>query len=256
MNVRPTPERLGPFVALAAFGMRRPRSVLAIAALVCGLSVMSGLRMKFRSELTDLAPDEVREAIQDLEREFGVSDHLVLLVSTETQGVEECLIEFARRLRRTLETDERIGSVTYGWGDDEDRLLRGDLLSCAPLFAREEDLEDLGNLFTGEGIRRSLEKQRGHRSSDYVRSPQNHRVRAFDCDATSYQHLLHTVRCRRFETRRIAGGHLTYIERVKAIDILGGIDSSQDFRTIDMTRERELNQYSMNTNIDVEPVDC
>ena len=56
-------------------------------------------------------------------------------------------------------TDERIGSVTYGWGDDEDGLLRGDLLACAPLFARAGDLEDLASLLTREGIRRCLEKQ-------------------------------------------------------------------------------------------------
>lgn len=139
--------------------MRRPRATVAAALIACAVSVISGLTMEFRSDVVDLAPDEVREAIRDLEQVFGVSDHLFLILSAEEEGAEECLIAFARTLESILDGDERIRSVSYGWGDEEERLLRGEFLSRAPLYARGADLDELASLLTPEGMRRTLEKQ-------------------------------------------------------------------------------------------------
>ena len=69
---------------------------------LAGVSVYSGLGMRFRSEISDLAPSSIAKSLARIEDNFGISNSLLLLVSIDREGEEERLVDFARGLEKAL----------------------------------------------------------------------------------------------------------------------------------------------------------
>lgn len=148
-------------VALASFGLRRPGLALGGAALLVAASVLSGLGMTFRSEVTDLVPAASSGVLRRLEEVFGTSENAFLLISTRP-GSSEILVEMGRHLTESLRGQPDIRSVSYGWGEVADRLVSPSLLAMAPLFTRPEDIDELDRLLSPEGLAASVRAEALH----------------------------------------------------------------------------------------------
>ncbi len=128
-----------------------------MSGLLGSLAVLSILGLRYRSDAGDLAPSAITESLQRLESAFGVMDRVVLVVTTEKDGEESCLVEFARTLAKLLDSEPLVRSVRYGWAGLEGDL-SADLLARAPLFATRASLSELDELLTPEGIQEAVRK--------------------------------------------------------------------------------------------------
>src|SRR4051812_45452976 len=79
-------------------------------------------------------------------------------------------------------------------------------------------------------------------------------MRTLGLDPGADQHLLHAVGCRRAERRFVSNDQLADVDRMKAVHVFRGIDPAQDFLRIDVLRQRELYQNSVDLRVGVEPV--
>ena len=144
---------------LVVASWRRPRLTLLIAGLVGVLALASTLSLRFKSGVGDLAPAEISASLKRLEEVFRMTETLIVVITTEREGAEDTLVEFAEHLALQLADNPRIRSVTYGWGALEQNILSGDLLGWAPAFVPSHAVEELDELLTPEGIRTALHKQ-------------------------------------------------------------------------------------------------
>ncbi len=158
-NRQPSRSTAELFAAAAAFGLRRPTLALSLAGAIVLLSVLSGLGMRFRAEVSDLVPAASADVFRKLEEVFGAADNAFLLVQSPSNGAQSSLVELARAIAARLERDPLVRSVTFGWSELADRLVSADLLALAPLLARPEDIQALERLLTPEGIAASVRKQ-------------------------------------------------------------------------------------------------
>lgn len=145
--------------ACAGIGWRHPWAVLVGFVVLACVSIRSGCGMRFRSGVTDLAPSSIARSIERIERSFGISNSLLLLVSIDREGEEECLVEFAGGIASALAEEPKVADVRYGVADFENRLVDRALLSRALLFAGPEDIEELDRLLSPDGIRETVRKQ-------------------------------------------------------------------------------------------------
>jgi predicted RND superfamily exporter protein len=148
----------------AALGLRRPRTVLAAAGFLAGLSVASGLAMRFRSDVSDMVPAADAPLVRVLEDVFGATDGAFLLVTAGPSSGEADLLAFARAFEERIRGEPDVRAVTHGWAGTARRLMTGDLLARAPLFARPEEVAAVDRLLTPEGVAEAVEKQ-SHRLS-------------------------------------------------------------------------------------------
>ena len=152
--------RLGDLLARTALASwQHPLAVLVVAALACAATSVSLLGMRFRSDVADLAPHEMTQALASIEEDFGVLDQLIVLVRSEGPGPVQHLERFAAALEEELAGDELVRSVESGWGGIEESIRDGGLLRCAPAFTVEEDLDELERLLSPEGIASAVKQQ-------------------------------------------------------------------------------------------------
>jgi predicted RND superfamily exporter protein len=152
-------ERRGRFAACAELAWRRPGATIGAVALLAGLSLVSGARVQFRSDIAALAPAGVAAEMERLGEAFGATDQLIILVSSEERPAESRLLAFAAALESVLRSEPRLRSLEYGWEALEESLLGGELLSWAPLWARGSMLDELEGLLAPEGLRAAIRKQ-------------------------------------------------------------------------------------------------
>ena len=129
-------------VAVAAFGLARPRTTLAIALLLVALSIASGFGMRFHAEVADLVPSPVVASFRRLEEVFGAGESAFLLVTASRPAAVE-LVDLAGRVKEDLASEPLVRSVTFGLTELSHKFLSPGLLAHAPLFAGRDELEEL-----------------------------------------------------------------------------------------------------------------
>jgi hypothetical protein len=99
-----------------------------------------------------------------------------------------------------------------------------------------------------------LDEDIGQGFTDDIASANDYDVGAFDFDAGFEQKLNDAVRGAG-EKSFLARNHFAYVDRMKAVDILGGVDGEKDLRFVDMFWQRELDKDTVNFRVFVQFVD-
>ena len=100
-----------------------------------------------------------------------------------------------------------------------------------------------------------LQQQRRHGPPDDVGAAHDHRVPTRSVHAAPQQQLLDAVRGRGAETGGISDRDLAHILRMEAVHILRRGDPVQHALRVDLLRQRELDQDTVDPRIGVETVD-
>lgn len=143
----------------AAAAIRRPAWTLGACGALVAASVLSGLGMRFRNEVTDMVPASSAPLLARLEEVFGASDNAFLLARAEGTATSRELIAFADDCARRLEGDPDVRAVSSGFHQLAERLTAGGVLALAPLFAGPAELADLDRLLTPAGLAERLRAQ-------------------------------------------------------------------------------------------------
>jgi predicted RND superfamily exporter protein len=147
------------FVTMASWGLTSPRTTCVLTGILLVMSVLSGLGMRFHAEITDLIPSSSVEAFRRLEEVFGATDNAFLLITSDADGSDAALVDFAGEVAARLRPSPLVKSVSFGWSELVDSFSSSAFLACAPLFARADQLDALDHLLTPEGIKASVRKQ-------------------------------------------------------------------------------------------------
>ena len=91
-------------------------------------------------------------------------------------------------------------------------------------------------------VQSAAKKQGRQRLSDKIRSAQDDRLGAREIGMHRAQQGQAALRRARHQTRK-ARPQPPDIERVKAVDVFGGVDGGNDAAGIEVPRQRQLNEY-------------
>src|SRR5688572_17974819 len=144
-------------VSWARVAMERPRATVLLSLALAVLSVVSGLGMSFRAEVTDLMPASTVESFQRFQEVFGAGETAFLLATADRPEPER-LVELASRFASKMERDPLVRSVAYGMKDLAARMMSPEVLERAPLFAGPGNLGELERLLAPAGIAAQVQK--------------------------------------------------------------------------------------------------